>query len=113
MASSTKSTTPPDVEAVAQRFLNRFSQQAKRFLEAQGLRGVATKVYRWKSAEDPTWQQMVLKVGIAADPQTGLKVWDDLGEMLQKALDSVPEAKRVALRETISLSVVWGSQTDV
>ena len=88
-------------------FLNRILTLALAHLQRRGVRLLSHRIYHWASAEGSGWKRWILELNLDADSDDALRIWDELGDIMQAELDTVPKWRRGRLWDRISLVVNW------
>ncbi|MFH1769773.1 MAG: hypothetical protein ABH833_03860 [Parcubacteria group bacterium] len=64
-------------------------------------------IRNWQAIDDPNWKQTILNIEIKADPDTAMKLWDQLIEELERYINSLPDLINNYVRDIIAVDVRW------
>lgn len=95
------------LELAPTNFLNRILTLASAHVQCRGVRLLSHRISKSESVEDSGWKRWILQLKLDANSDDALRIWDELGDIMQAELDTVPRWRRGRLWDRISLVVNW------
>lgn len=108
---------PVTVTPEAQAFLSRLPQPAlARVLEALSrwakkapLKAVSVIVF--SDPEDIDWEEAIIELLVDADFDRALALWDEVGGVLDKAMNGISAEDSAELDEKLGVHLLWGADS--